>query len=69
VPVGKSTFTFKLEKQLMAHQKDLQVKLHETRGKILQLEFQIEDLMKNRQANQAKIEQIQSQIKELKSSL
>ena len=53
----------------MAHQKDLQVKLHETRGKILQLEFQIEDLMKNRQANQAKIEQIQSQIKELKSSL
>ena len=58
-----------LKKQIMSHQKNLQIKLHETRGKIVKLELELEDLRNSRQASAAKITEISNKIKQLQSSM
>lgn len=53
----------------MSHQKNLQIKLHETRGKIVKLELELEDLRNSRQSSAAKIAEISNKIKQLRSSI
>ncbi len=53
----------------MSHQKNLQIKLHEIRGKIVKLELELEDLRNSRQASAAKITEISNKIKQLQSSM
>ena len=53
----------------MSHQKNLQIKLHETRCKIVKLELELEDLRNSRQSSEAKISEISQKIKQLRSSM
>jgi peptidoglycan hydrolase CwlO-like protein len=53
----------------MPHNRDLQKKLHETRTRITRLEMEIEDLLDERARYQAKINQINARILELKKQI
>lgn len=53
----------------MSHQKKLQIKLHETRCKIVKLELELEDLRNSRRSSAEKIDEISNKIKQLQSSM
>ena len=53
----------------MSDQKNLQIKLHETRKKIIKLELEIEDLKNSRKSSATKIAEISNKIKQLQSSM